>query len=211
MQGMAQKGSWAVDLQGGPSFSNLYGSSYAKHLTNSTGAYSFGAEMHYRWNAHWGIVASPSFEQIETKMAWDYFIMYPDMPYDLPVGGVPQKEYPATPMRLNYIQLPVQLEYRMGTGRLHSFVSAGAFAGMRAGPTPKAPGDAMPADFQPMNAGVSAGAGLEWSIYRHLALQVAVRDDLGLVDVLKESEFYNGPLRTQVLNVLGGLVWEFKH
>lgn len=110
---------------------------------------------------------------------------------------------------LNYITLPINIKYYLGTKKAF-YINGGPYAGFFISETTKVNGDRVTDDsdtFKTMDFGVNLGIGTRIDIDEKSALNIELRDCLGLTNVSKVPVIDNGTVKTNSLALI--LVWQF--
>lgn len=207
----------SAGLLGGPGSSMLWGSGDTKHYTTSTGGYTIGLDLSYRFKPHWELALTPSFQQAGAAISRDFWNKGAPIPDPIAEPALVWPNYNFT-NRLHYVTMPVQVRYVTKVGKLQYMVGAGPYVGLLINQQVvyKPENEYYDGDphgvmqYKSFNLGGSLSMGFQWPATKRLSLELSLRDDLGFFNINNHTTILSGTFYTNSLYAQGGIVWGFK-
>jgi opacity protein-like surface antigen len=179
----AQQHKWEYGFQGGINLNTAYGSSISKQYRDQTVGLSVGGNLKLNTSAHFGVKVLPSYD----VYGWAYRDLLFES--DILSGSKSESLY-----KLHYLNLPLLASYSFGN-KVKVNVEAGMWSGLLLHSTlvikTKYPSGAETVtrntsnSFKNINAGLSAGIGMQVPLTSRMALGVQVRNTTGLTNISK--------------------------
>jgi Outer membrane protein beta-barrel domain len=220
-QGYAQENRISIGAQVGPNFSMLWGNDPMKRYLSGIVGFSVGGQIKYNLTNHWGLVASPSFEQTGGHAHIPGTIYFPASSFDPNTYNIP--DYFNYTTKLGYIIMPIQAEYTIGV-KVRFKINGGVYAGILTNKSDRHYFDPIvnkysyylvpvqrfeiENEYKTMNFGLSFGMGVQIPINKLILIDLTARDNLGLTNIYIKPSV--GALRTNSLNLLAGVVLAMK-
>lgn len=221
IQGYAQENRISIGAQAGPNFSMLWGNDPMKHYWSGIVGFSVGGQIKFNLTNHWGLAASPSYEQSGGHTHIPGAFYFPTSSFDPNIYNIP--DYFNYTTRLGYLIMPIQAEYTIGV-KVRFKINGGVYAGILTNKSERHYFDPIvnkyayylvpvqkfeiENEYKSMNFGLSFGMGVQIPVNRLILIDLTARDNLGLSDIYIKPSV--GALRTISLNLLAGVVLVMK-
>jgi hypothetical protein len=202
----AQSNKLQLGIQACPSFISLHGNEMVNQATQTGLGFSAGITTQFRLTQKFAVQTSLG---IERKGALSKGFVSDTL-------GMTIGEF-SCQNQFDYLVLPVLLRYHFGKQNLF-FVNAGPYLGYLLRQNNKVKSELFPnysysdiAYFKQLDAGVTAGFGMNIPLNEVLVLSVECRDNLGVSNISKLPVVDGGKNQTNSINFLFGMHYQLRN
>jgi hypothetical protein len=192
----AQTSKIDLGLQGSPSLMSMHGNEILNNDHQSGLGFSAGISAQFHVNKHWSVVTDINFERKGTHSDGVLTDNLGEV-----IGTFRCKQ------QFDYLALPVLVRYHFGE-QIQFFVNAGPFVGYLLHQNNKISSDlfgltsySSKADFNPLDAGVSAGFGMTAHFNSKFSYAIELRNNLGIYNISALPVINNEKVQTNSLNL----------
>lgn len=190
-------------VNAGATYAGIRGNDVARS-NNSTIDYLIGISLEVPLNDDFSIIGNVNYERLALTRNVPFVAV--DDPFDpvLSEGGY------GTRLTLKHITVPINLKYYIGQSKGY-YVNGGVFARYFLDESVRINGAKVDGSsygsFQDFTYGVNLGLGMRFPIDEKNAINVEVRDNLGLSNITRQPTINGGSVKTNSVNLI--VNWEF--
>ncbi|MES2486593.1 MAG: porin family protein [Bacteroidota bacterium] len=187
----------------GATYAGIRGNDQAK-ANNSTIDYLIGISLEAPLNDDFSLIGNVNYERLALTRTVPFASI--NDPFD-PV--VSENGY-GTRLTLQHITVPINLKYYIGESKGY-YVNGGVFVRYFLGQSVRINGEKVDGgsygSFQDFTYGINLGLGMRFTIDEKSAINVELRDNLGLSNITRQPTVNGGSVKTNSVNLI--VNWQF--